>query len=55
MAGAGLHSIAKLRAQIRNPVLADRHVIQADCRRENCHTADCYSQSSKFDSGMPKA
>jgi hypothetical protein len=31
MARAGFHSIAKLRAQIRNPVLADRSVFQADC------------------------
>jgi hypothetical protein len=44
MAGAGFHSIAKLRAQICNAVLADRGVFQADCHRENCRTADCYSQ-----------
>jgi hypothetical protein len=45
MAGAGFHSIAKLHAQIRNAVLADSGVFQADCHRENCRTADCYSQS----------
>jgi hypothetical protein len=36
MAGAGFHSIAKLRAQIRNTVLADRGVFQADCRTVDC-------------------
>jgi hypothetical protein len=30
MAGAGFHSIAKLRTQIRNAVMADRGVFQAD-------------------------
>jgi hypothetical protein len=34
MAGAGFHSIAKLRAQILYPVLADRGVFQADCREK---------------------
>jgi hypothetical protein len=42
MAGAGFHSIAKLRAQIHNAELASRGVFQADCHRENCRTADCY-------------
>jgi hypothetical protein len=55
MAGTGFHSIAKLRAQIRNAVLADRCVFQADCHRENCHTADCYSLRTEFESRMPKA
>jgi hypothetical protein len=55
MAGAGFHSIDKLRAQIRNAVLADRGVFQADCHRENCRTADGYSQRTEFESGMPKA
>jgi hypothetical protein len=54
MAGAGFHSIAKLRAQIHNAVLADRGVFQADCHRENCRSADCYSQRTNFESGMPK-
>jgi hypothetical protein len=31
MAGTGFHSFAKLRAQIRNAVLADRGVYSADC------------------------
>jgi hypothetical protein len=31
MAGTGFHSIAKLRAQSFNPVLADRGVDSADC------------------------
>jgi hypothetical protein len=35
MAVAGFHSIAKLRAQIRNAVLVDHGVFQADCHREN--------------------
>jgi hypothetical protein len=39
MAGAGFHSIAKLRAHIHNAVLADRGLSHADCYRENCHTA----------------
>jgi hypothetical protein len=34
MAWAGFHSIAKLGAQIRNTVLADCSVFQADCHRE---------------------
>jgi hypothetical protein len=55
MVGAGFHSIAKLRTQIRNAVLADRSVFQADCHRENCHTADCYSQRTEFERGPPKA
>jgi hypothetical protein len=46
MAGAGFHSIAKLRAQIFNPVLADRGVFHGQ-------TADC--QESELESGMPKA
>jgi hypothetical protein len=54
-AGARFHFIAKLRALIRKAVLADHAVFQADCHRENCRTADCYSQSSEFESGMPKA
>jgi hypothetical protein len=49
MAGAGFHStscIAKLRAQIFNPVLADHGVYSADCHNENGHTADCQSKES---------
>jgi hypothetical protein len=53
MAGAGFHSFAKLRAQIGNPVLANRGVFQADCQRENRRTADCQSQESELESGMP--
>jgi hypothetical protein len=55
MAGAGFHSFAKLRAQIRNAVLADRGVFQAGFHREDSRTADCYSQRPEFESGMPKA
>jgi hypothetical protein len=55
MAGAEFHSIAKFRAQIRDAVLADRSVLQADCQKENCRTADCYCQRFEFDSGMPQA
>jgi hypothetical protein len=55
MAGAGFHSIAKLRAQLFNPVLADCGVFQADCQRENCRTADCQSQEFELESGMLKA
>jgi hypothetical protein len=51
MARGGFHSIAKLRAQIRNALLVDRSV----CYRENCRTTDCYSQRTEFESGMPKA
>jgi hypothetical protein len=32
MAGAGFHSIDKFRAQIRNAVLGDCGVFQADCQ-----------------------
>jgi hypothetical protein len=55
MAGSGFHSIAKLRAQIHNAVLADSGVFQADCHRENFHTADCYSQRSELESGRPES
>jgi hypothetical protein len=55
MAGAGFHSIAKLRTQIHNAVLAYRGVFQADCHRENCCTADCYSPRTEFESGLPQA
>jgi hypothetical protein len=37
-----------------NPVLADRGVYSADCHNENGHTADCQSQESTFESGLPK-
>jgi hypothetical protein len=41
MAGAGFQCIAKLRAQILNPAMADRGVMSADCHNENGRTADC--------------
>jgi hypothetical protein len=53
--GAGFQSIAKLRSQIINPELADRGVYSADCHNENGSIADCQSQESEFESGMPKA
>jgi hypothetical protein len=34
MAGAGFHSIAKLRAQIFNPAMADRVVLSVDCHNK---------------------
>jgi hypothetical protein len=49
MAGARFHSIAKLRAQMFYPVLADRGVHSADCHNENSLTADCHSQESEFE------
>jgi hypothetical protein len=55
IAGAGFHSIAKLRAQIVNPVLADCGVRSADCHIENGRSADCQTQVSKFKSGLPQA
>jgi hypothetical protein len=55
MAGAGFLSIAKLRAQIFNPVLANRGVFQADWQRKNHRTADCQSQEAELESRMPKA
>jgi hypothetical protein len=55
MVGAGFHSIAKLRAQIFNPLLAVRGVNSVDCHNENGHTADCQSQESEFESGLPQA
>jgi hypothetical protein len=55
MAGAGFHSIAKLRAPIFNPVLAVRGVYSADCHNENGHTADCQSKESEFESVLPQA
>jgi hypothetical protein len=54
MAGGGFHCFAKIRTQIRNAVLADRGVFQADCHRENCRTADCQSPKSTFESGLPQ-
>jgi hypothetical protein len=53
MAGAVFQSIAKLRAQIFTPGLAHRGVYSADCHNENAHTADCQSQESEFESGLP--
>jgi hypothetical protein len=38
-----------------DPVFADRGVHSADCHNENGLTADCQSQESEFESGMPKA
>jgi hypothetical protein len=55
MAGAGFQPVANLRAQIFNPVLADRGVFQADCHKSICYTADCHSQMSEFEIGMPLA
>jgi hypothetical protein len=54
MAGTGFHSIAKLRAQIRNDVLADRGVYSADCHNENGCAADCQSQEYTFESKLPE-
>jgi hypothetical protein len=55
MAGARFQSIARLRAQIFNPVLADHSVNSADCHNENGRTADCQSQESELESGFPQA
>jgi hypothetical protein len=55
MAGARFHFFAKLRAQIFNPVLASRGVWSADCHNENGRTADCLSQESELESGLPEA
>jgi hypothetical protein len=55
MAGAGFHSITKLRTQIFNPGLADCGVYSADSHNENGCTADCQSQESEFESELPKA
>jgi hypothetical protein len=49
------HSIAKLRAQMFNPVLADRGVYSMDCHNENGCTADCQRQESKVESGLLQA
>jgi hypothetical protein len=55
MMGAEFHSNAKHRAPILNPVLAHHGVNSADCHYENGYTADCQSQESKFESGLPQA
>jgi hypothetical protein len=55
MSGAGFHSIAKLCAQMFNPVLADHGVHSVDCHNESGLTADYQSQESEFESGIPKA
>jgi hypothetical protein len=55
MAGAGFHSVAKLHAQIFNPVLADPGVNSMDCQNKNGHTADCQSQDSELERGLPQA
>jgi hypothetical protein len=52
MAGAGFHSIAKLRAQIFNPAMLDCSVLSVDCHNENGRTADCQSLKSTFESGV---
>jgi hypothetical protein len=54
MAWTGFHYIAKFHAQILIPVLADRGVYSTDCHNENGHTADCQSQESEFESGLPQ-
>jgi hypothetical protein len=54
MVGAGFHSITKLRAQIFNPGLADRGVYSTDHHNENGSTADCQSQESELESGLPQ-
>jgi hypothetical protein len=54
MAGAGFQCIAKLRAQILNPAMADRRVMSADCHNENDRTADCQSPKSTFETGLPQ-
>jgi hypothetical protein len=54
MAGAGFPSIAKLRAQMFNPVLADHGLYSADCHNENGRNEDCQSQESTFESGLPQ-
>jgi hypothetical protein len=53
--GAGFHSIAKLCAQNFNPGLAGRDVYSADCHNENGRTADCQSQESELEGGLPQA
>jgi hypothetical protein len=55
MAGAGFHSIAKLRAQIFNPVLADHGVKSVDCHNESGRTSDCQRQEFELESGLPQA
>jgi hypothetical protein len=55
MAGAEIHCVAKFHSQICNAEIADRGVFQANCHKENGPTADCYSQRSEFESGMPQA
>jgi hypothetical protein len=54
MAPSGFHSVAKLRAQIFNPAMADRGVLFADCHNENGRSADCQSLKSTFESGLPQ-
>jgi hypothetical protein len=54
MAGAGLHSIAKLCDLIFNPAMADRSVLlSAVCHNKNGHTAACQSSKSTFESWLP--
>jgi hypothetical protein len=55
MAGAGFHSIAKLRAPIPNLIMADHGVFSTDCLDENGRKADCQGQESKLESGLPQA
>jgi hypothetical protein len=56
MAGAGFHSIAKLRAQIHSAVLAYLGVFQADCHRENAlpRTATVRGPNLRADCHMPE-
>jgi hypothetical protein len=55
MDAVGFHCIAKLRAQICYPLLADCEVYSADCHSENGRTSDCKSQEPEFASGLPQA
>jgi hypothetical protein len=55
MPRTGFHSVAKFRAQIRNTVVADSGVFQADCHKKTCRTVHCYSQRPEFEIGMPQS
>jgi hypothetical protein len=54
MEEARFHFIAKFRATTFNPVLADRGLSFTDSHNIIDFTADCQSQQSKFESGLPK-
>jgi hypothetical protein len=54
MAGTGIQSFAKFRAQMCTADCGKTRHLDRGCQEENIRTADRHSQSSKFESGLPR-